>query len=213
MAPATSGTYAIRVTPREDTDDEQKVGQILDKIGGAHVGCREYATNEHIHIVLWTDWDIKKVRNLFSNTLGKLGNGALSIKKAEDDKGAMRYCCKGDNQHPEPKGNPPDVIWHYGHTAYPTPMDAHEAYWQTSKEIKSTKGLTFTTQVEHYMKANNMEITLENACDAVVELAIQKKNVLNEFHLATVAKMVVAKNCRRYKKEKQLSVYAIATRT
>lgn len=205
--------YAIRVTPREDAGDEPKLKVVLEKLGGAHVACREFATSEHIHIVLWTDSDIKKVRNTFTNTLGgKLGNGVLSIKKATDDKGAMRYCCKGDSAHPAPKGNPPDVVWHYGITVYATPMDAYEAYWNQSKEIRNTKGLTFTTQVEHYMKQNNIEITLDNACDAAVELALEKKTTIIEHHLAAVAKMVVAKNSRQYKKEVQLNVRTIARR-
>lgn len=207
--------YAIRVTPRDEhPDDTAKVGQILTKIGGAHIGCREFGNHEHFHIVLWTDLDITKVRNTFSNTLkGKLGNGTLSVKRAPTADGAMRYACKGGSKHPLPKGSPPDVVWHYGHTAYPTANDAWEAYWCQSKEIKNTKGLTFDTQVEHYMKQNEFEITLENACRAVVDLAVEKKSVINEFHLAQVAKKVVAKNNRAYKKELYSSVFAIATRT
>lgn len=193
--------YAIRVTPREGTQDMDNVKKALDKIGGAHVACREFASSEHIHIVIWTQLDAIKVRNTFTNTLGKTGNGVLSIKVAKDDKGAMRYACKGDKAHPEKRGNPPDVVWHYGLTVYKTVPEAYEAYWAMSKEIKETPGLTFPTQVEHYMKQANMEFTAQTIASAMVDLCIQKKNQINEFYLAGVGKLILAKNNRNYKSE------------
>lgn len=200
MARSAPAAYAIRVTVN-DTEIEPKVKQVLDKIGGAHIACREFAASEHIHIVVWTDLDAKKVRNTFTNTLGKTGNGVISIKSVGDDKGAMRYCCKGDRSHPEPRGNLPDVVWHYGHTVYPTAQDAYEAYWMMSKDIKTTKGLSFPTQVEHYMVQNQMEFTAERIADAIVDLTIQKKNQINEYYMAGVGKLVLAKNNREYKQE------------
>lgn len=199
MARSAPAAYAIRVTGNPEIED--KVKAVLDKIGGAHIACREWAANEHVHIVLWTDWEPKKVRNTFTNALGKVGNGVISIKTVTDDKGAMRYCCKGDSQHPQPRGNPPDVVWHYGHTVYPTAQEAYEAYWLMSKDIKSTKGLTFPTQVEHYMAQNQMEFTAASIADAIVDLTIQKKNQINEYYMAGVGKLVLAKNSREYKQE------------
>lgn len=193
--------YAIRISPREGSADEMKTKVALDKIGGAYIACREFASSEHIHIVLWTAEKATDVRNSFTNTLGKTGNGVISIKVAKDDKGAMRYACKGDKAHPEKKGNPPDVVWHYGHTVYPTALEAYEAYWAMSKEIKETPGLTFPTQVEHYMKQANMEFTPGAIARAMVELSIQKKNQINEFYMAGVGKLILAKNNRRYKEE------------
>lgn len=199
--------YAIRISPREGTDDESKVKVALDKLQGAHVACREFASSEHIHIVLWTAAKATDVRNAFTNTLGKTGNGVISVKVAKDDRGAMRYACKGDGAHPGKKGNPPDVVWHYGITVYKTPMEAYEAYWACSKEIKETPGLTFPTQVEHYMKQANLEFTRDNIAAAMIELCIQKKNQINEFYLAGVGKLLLAKNCRSYRQEltKQLA--------
>lgn len=193
--------YAIRITPRLGSADEENTKVVLDKIGGAYVGCREFASHEHIHIVIWTDKKPTDVRNAFTNTLGKTGNGVISIKVAKDDKGAMRYACKGDASHPEPKGNPPEVVWHYGHTVYKTPMEAYEAYWGMSKDIKTTKGLSFPTQVEHYMHQNQMEFTPESIADAIVDLTISKKNQINEFYMAGVGKLVLAKNNREYRQE------------
>lgn len=193
--------YAIRIAPRDGQNDLERTKAALDKLGGAYVGCREFASREHIHIVVWTDRKATDVRNTFTNTLGKTGNGVISIKVAKDDKGAMRYACKGDSSHPSPKGNPPDVVWHYGHTVYTTPNDAYEAYWAMSKDIKSTPGLTFTTQVEHYMAQAQMAFTLENTTKAVLDMTIAKKNQINEHYMVGVIKMVMAKNCRRYKKE------------
>lgn len=201
MARSAPAAYAIRVTVDHDPEIEGKVKQVLDKIGGAHIACREFANHEHIHVVLWTDMDAKKVRNTFTNTLGKTGNGIISIKATSDDKGAMRYCCKGDSQHPQPRGNPPDVVWHYGHTVYPTAQEAYEAYWQMSKDIRTTKGLSFPTQVEHYMAQNQMEFTAESIANAIVDLTIQKKNQINEYYMAGVGKLVLAKNNREYKQE------------
>lgn len=193
--------YAIRITPREGTDDLAKVRYVLEKIGGAYVGCREFAASEHIHIVLWTDKKATDVRNAFTNTLGKTGNGVISIKVAKDEKGAMRYACKGDKSHPDKKGNEPDVVWHYGITVYPTPIEAYEAYWSMSREIKETPGLTFPTQVEHYMRQANMEFTPHTIASAMVELCVQKKNQINEFYLAGVGKLLLAKNNRNYRVE------------
>lgn len=192
--------YAIRLAPRGD-DDLVKMKLALDKLEGAHVGCREFASREHIHIVLWTAKKPTEVRNAVYNTIGKTGNGVISIKIAKDDKGAMRYACKGDKSHPEPKGSPPDVVWHYGHTVYATPCEAYEAYWDMSKEIKQTPGLQFHTQVEHYMKQAQLEFTPKNIAASMVELTIQKKNQINEYYLAGVGKLIYAKNNRAYKKE------------
>lgn len=193
--------FAIRVTPREGKDDIKTLKTILDKIGGAHVACREYASSEHVHIVLWADQKPEWVRNQFTNTLGKMGNKGLSVKVAKDDKGAMRYACKGDKQHPEKKGAPPDVLYHYGHTVYPTPSEAYDAYWAMSTEIKDTPGLTFPTQVEHYMKTNNIDYTADNLANAMIELCIKKKNQINEYYLAGVGKLLLAKNNRQYRSE------------
>lgn len=193
--------YAIRIAPRDGSDDLGNTKIALDKLGGAYVACREFASREHIHIVVWTARKATDVRNAFTNTLGKTGNGVISIKVAKDDKGAMRYACKGDSCHPAPRGNPPDVVWHYGHTVYVTPMEAHEAYWLMSKDIKATPGLSFTTQVEHYMAQNQMAFTLENTTKAVLDMTISKKNQINEYFMVGVIKMVMAKNCRKYKKE------------
>lgn len=193
--------FAIRITPRRDTEDEKRTKAALDKLEGAHIACREFASSEHIHIVVWTDKKPTDVRNTFTNTLGKTGNKVISIKVAKDDKGAMRYACKGDKAHPERKGNPPDVLWHYGHTVYPTAKEAYEAYWSLSKEIKETPGLTFPTQVEHYMKQGNMEFTPETIASAMIELSISKKNQINEYYLAGVGKLILAKNNRKYKSE------------
>lgn len=194
--------YAIRVTPRSDDDADLKLTKAaLDKLGGAHVGCREIASSVHVHIVLWTDKRVSDVRNTFHNTFGKTGNGVLSIKAAKDDKGAMRYCCKGTNTHPEPRGEPPDVLWHYGHTVYPTPIDAWNAYWELSVEIKATPGLSFMTQVEHYMVQNQMVYSPHSIATALVEMTVSKKNQMNEFFLAAVGKQILARNNREYKKE------------
>lgn len=193
--------YAIRITPRPETEDLAKTKIALDKIQGAYIACREYASSEHIHIVLWTDKKTTDVRNTFTNTLGKTGNKVISIKVAKDDKGAMRYACKGDKAHPEPRGNPPDVLWHYGHTVYPTAKEAYDAYWAMSKEIKETPGLSFPTQVEHYMKQANLEFTPQSIASAMIELSISKKNQINEYYLAGVGKLILAKNNRMYKSE------------
>lgn len=194
-------SYAIRITPRTDSQDEANTKKALDKIGGAHIACREFASSEHIHIVLWTDKKATDVRNTFTNTLGKTGNAVISIKVAKDDKGAMRYACKGNKAHPEPRGDPPDVLWHYGHTVYPTAKEAYDAYWSMSKEIKSTPGLTFPTQVEHYMRQANMEFTPQAIASAMIELSLAKKNQINEYYLAGVGKLILAKNSRTYKTE------------
>lgn len=193
--------YAIRITPRDGSADLVNTKIALDKLEGAYVACREFASSEHIHIVLWTFRKATDVRNTFTNTLGKTGNGVISIKVAKDDKGAMRYACKGDKSHPEKKGNPPDVVWHYGLTVYSTPEEAYEAYWAMSKEIKDTPGLTFPTQVEHYMKQQNMEFTAQTIAAAMIELCLQKKNQINEFYLAGVGKLLLAKNNRQYRVE------------
>lgn len=193
--------YAIRITPRQDSQDESNTKKALEKLEGAYIACREFASSEHIHIVLWTDKKSTDVRNAFTNTLGKTGNRVISIKVAKDDKGAMRYACKGNKAHPEPRGAPPDVLWHYGHTVYPTSKEAYDAYWAMSKEIKETPGLTFPTQVEHYMKQANMEFTPQTIASAMIELSINKKNQINEFYLAGVGKLILAKNNRTYKSE------------
>lgn len=190
--------YAIRISPREHSADEANAKQAIDKIGGAYLACREDASKMHIHIVLWTDWKPTKVRNTFTNTMGKTGNGVISIKAAPTAEGAARYACKGDKAHPESRGNPPEVVWLYGKTQADV-QRYYEEYWTQSKEIKTTKGLTFTTQVEHYMKQNQLEFTPLSVTNAVLKMTIAKSTPINEYYLAGVAKALLAKNNRTYR--------------
>lgn len=192
--------YAIRLTPREDTQDESNLKKALDKIGGAHVAAREYATNMHIHVLIYTDKDSKYIRNQLTNTLGKTGNGVISVKVAPKPQDMLAYICKGTATHPQPRGEPPDIIWRYGIEVSDIEA-AHEAYWAKSKTIKETPGLAFHTQVEYYMKQNGMEFTSRNIATALVKMTIAKKNQLNEHFLAGVGKLIMAKNNRHYEHE------------
>lgn len=192
--------YAIRLTPREDTQDESNLKKALDKIGGAYVAAREYATNMHIHVLVYTDKDSKYVRNQLTNTLGKTGNGVVSVKVAPKPQEMLAYICKGTATHPQPRGEPPEIIWRYGVEAADIEA-AHEAYWAKSKTIKETPGLSFPTQVEYYMKQNGMEFTARNIAEAIVTMTIDKKNQINEHYMAGVGKLVLAKNNRQYKQE------------
>lgn len=209
--------YAVRISPRDHdggtgggAGDESNAKLALDKIGGAYLACREDASKMHLHIVVWTDWKPAKVRNTFTNTMGKTGNGVISIKVAPTAEGAARYACKGDKAHPERRGNPPEVVWLYGKTQ--ADVDRyHEQYWSQSNEIKSTKGLTFTTQVEHYMKQNQLEFTPASVTNAVLKMAIDKKSQINEYYLAGVAKALLAKNNRTYRVHLRNSLLAKVT--
>lgn len=193
-------SFAIRLTPREDTEDESNLKKALDKIGGAYVAVREHATHMHLHVLIYTDKDSKQVRNQLTNTLGKTGNGVISVKVASKPEEFLQYISKGTATHPEPRGEPPEVVWRYG-IELDVIMAAHEAYWAKSRDIKATPGLAFHTQVEYYMKQNQMEFTGRSIAEAIVTLTIQKKNQINEHYMAGVGKLVLAKNNRQYRQE------------
>lgn len=192
----------MRLTPREGSEDEPNFLRALSKLTGSYLVVREHAAHMHLHALYIGDAEMKTIRNSVTNTLGKTGNSVISMKVGKDFGKACRYICKGQSTHPDPKGDPADVVARHGLLFTDAWIaEHHEEYWRQSADVKANKDVPFPIHVEHYMKLNNLEFTVENAAAAAVEMTIAHKKILNDHYLAGVVKMVVAKNNRQYKAE------------
>lgn len=197
--------FSARVTPREDSDDEKNFLKVFDKLACNHIVTREFGkdgTNMHLHAVLWSHKTPKQVRAAFHGAMGqKLGNGVFSLKQTKDEDAACRYILKGDSEHPMPKGHPPNVVSFMGFTREQID-EFHAAYWEQSKKVKDNKSLKFYLQVEHYMKQNQIDFTSDNVMEAVFNLTLTEKTMFNETYMMSVAKFVLARNDKKWAKEK-----------
>lgn len=113
--------------------------------------------NRHVHLILDSCYDIKKLRNSFTHAFKEcVGNKGYSLKLCDDDFDAyIRYICKGDD-----KDTPP-VIWSrqgLGYTDAAIKL-AHEMYWvnndaliANSKKRKAVEKENIVEQVEKESK-------------------------------------------------------------
>lgn len=194
--------FSLRLTPRDGSDDEVKFKRALEKLQGSYLAVREYANSMHLHVLAWTEFDMKKVRNTVTNTMGKTGNGVISMKACHDPPGWLQYICKGDRSHPEKRGDPPEVAFREGMwTTDECIKTAYDAYWAQSQKCKETKGVSFTNKVMFYMATNQIEFTMQKTVKAVVEFTMAEKQQLNDYYIIGVAKMIMAKNNLQFKQE------------
>jgi len=91
--------------------------------------------NRHVHLILDSDKDIKKVRNAFTKKFPEsAGNKGYSLKVCNDDFDAyIRYICKGDSP------NEPPVLWGFQGLDYSKEViaEAHRMYWVTNESLKA----------------------------------------------------------------------------
>lgn len=195
-----------RVTPRGDEAALGKLMRAIEWMGGAYMVAREWAPGpgEHFHYVLETEKEIKQFRNKLGAEFGPVGNGVLSAKLVKPGKlpSARQYVCKGDATHPEPKGNPPQVVRAMGieYTAQKT-AEYHELYWQASRDARKNVNLSFTDQVIFRVSADGTTPATRDVVAAIVELAIEQKRTLNHHYVVGVATMVMAKLSGEYRQE------------
>lgn len=113
--------------------------------------------NRHVHLILDSDWDIKKIRNSFTRSFKELtGNSGYSLKLCNDDFEAyIRYICKGVD-----KDTPP-VIWSRQGLDYTSSAieQAHKKYWvnnealtENGKKRKKVEKENIVEQVEKEAK-------------------------------------------------------------
>lgn len=113
--------------------------------------------NKHVHLVLDSESDIKKLRNAFTRAFPEcVGNKGYSLKLCDDDFNAyIRYICKGDG-----KDSPP-VIWSRQGLDYTDPIIkvSHEMYWvnndaiiANSKKRKAVEKENLVEQIEKRAK-------------------------------------------------------------
>lgn len=195
-----------RVTPGDDEAALAKLMRAIEWMGGAYMVVREWAPGpgEHYHYVLETDKEIKQFRNKLRAEFGPVGNRGLSAKlvKRGHLASARQYVCKGDATHPEPKGNPPQVVRAMGieYTAEKT-AEYHELYWQASKEARKNHNLSFTDQVIFRVSSPGTTPSTRDVVTAIVELAVEQKRTLNDHYVVGVATMVMVKLSGEHRQE------------
>jgi len=198
--------FTIRLTPREGGEDYPALIEVLEKIGGAYLVVREHATNMHYHAIVYSDKTDAATRSTLTNhkVFKGAGNPVFSVKNAtkggSTELKALLYICKGDSEHPHPKGGPPEVVARKGLQFTDEAIKKyHDQYWAVSEKTRTSKDLSFPQQIENYMKINNMEFTEENCVDAALTLTLESKTTLNEFFITGAVKFVMAKSKRAYR--------------
>lgn len=89
--------------------------------------------NPHVHMILKTELNDKKLRHSVVRAFGVKGNSGYSLKACYDDvSGYIRYICKGSS-----KDEPPQ-IWSRQGLDYTEAVieEAHEMYWVNNAAIK-----------------------------------------------------------------------------
>jgi len=113
--------------------------------------------NKHVHLIVDSAYDIKKLRNSFTRTFSEcVGNKGYSLKICDDDFDAyIRYICKGPDKELEP------IIWSRQGLLYTDAAikDAHSRYWvnndaliSNSKKRKAVEKENIVEQVEKEAK-------------------------------------------------------------
>lgn len=113
--------------------------------------------NKHVHLILDSSYDIKKLRNSFTRTFTEcVGNKGYSLKICDDDFDAyIRYICKGPDKDIEP------IIWSRQGLLYTDEAikAAHAQYWvnnealiTNSKKRKAVEKENIVEQVEKKAK-------------------------------------------------------------
>lgn len=113
--------------------------------------------NKHVHLILDSGYDIKKLRNSFTRTFSEcVGNKGYSLKLCDDDYDAyIRYICKGPERDIEP------IIWSRQGLLYTDEAikAAHAQYWvnnealiTNSKKRKAVEKENIVEQVEKKAK-------------------------------------------------------------
>lgn len=197
--------FSARCTPRQGSEDEVNFLKAMSKLACKFIVTREYGKdgdNMHMHAIIWSPKSTVQVRSTIQNCIGhKVGNGVFSLKAAKDDEAALRYVCKGGSQHPDPKGSPPEVVLRMGVTEDEV-QTAYQAYWTQSETVKKSKAkVAFHVEVAQYMKDNHIEMSKRNVVKTVVDLTIQRKTVLNDYHILGVSKMILGKHDPKYRQE------------
>lgn len=198
--------YAIRVTPRnqEDVDAFKKA---LEKLGGGYLVVKETATREHLHALVYSEFNTIKVRSTLHSTMGKVGNGVISCKACPNPPGYFAYICKGDAQHPEPQGDEPDVLWTKGVWCTKDAIKAkYDEYWARSDEIKENKDLSLSVAIEHSVVANQLTFSAEDVCKTAIAISLGRGKPINKFYLAGCVRLVLANKNRAYRKELELQL-------
>jgi len=118
--------------------------------------------NKHVHLIIDSSSDIKKLRNSFVRTFPEcVGNKGYSLKLCDDDYDAyIRYICKGPDRDIEP------IIWSRQGLLYTDDAikEAHSKYWvnnsaiiENSKKRKAVEKENIVEQVEKKCKELNLK--------------------------------------------------------
>lgn len=127
--------YALRVDVREGF--KAKFLAWLPTIAIAWICVYEADSieNRHVHLILDSEKDIKKVRNSFTKKFPDCsGNKGYSLKLCNDDFDAyIRYICKGTSV------DEPPVLWGFQGLDYTKEViaDAHRMYWVNNESLKA----------------------------------------------------------------------------
>lgn len=197
---------SFRITPHDDGDVVAIARSVCTgKFGGGYLLVREYSKDgvEHYHGLV-SVVTAKSFHNAFSRAFAskKLGgNKHWQCKNCTNDiQNAQQYVCKGSSEHPNPKGEFPDVVEMSGlYFTESKVKEWHEKYWEHSKKVKSSKNLKFPTQVEHFMKMNDRPMTKKGVIGAVVDYSIEQEKPFNDFYMLGVAKFILCKNDKNAK--------------
>lgn len=135
--PTSDQHYAVRVDVSDA--DRDNLSRWCSANGSAFLCVYEEAADEnpHVHIVLFSNKNIRAIRESFRRTFpDKTGNGAYSIKVCDDDTDAyMRYMCKGKSKDDQPE------VWFRQGLEYSVGavVDAHERYWVNNEALAQNR--------------------------------------------------------------------------
>jgi len=151
-----SRKFALRVDV-VDGEVKPKLKKWLDVHACGFICAEELAeANLHVHLILDSVEDIKKLRNSLVRAIPQVsGNKGYSLKVCDDDwDGYMRYICKGSSKDETP------VIWYRHGLDYTEEniLSAHSRYWVNNDALREN-----SVKRQKVEKANIVE-QIEKIC-------------------------------------------------
>lgn len=157
----TQWRYALRA----DVDESfrKRISDWCSKVADGFIVAYEVeGENRHIHAILDSSKEIKKLRSDFTRSFPEcVGNKGYSLKECDDNYDAyIRYICKGVNKDIGP------VIWcHQGLMYGRSEIDeAHQKYWvnneslvENAKKRAKVEKESIVDQVEKLAKAKGLK--------------------------------------------------------
>lgn len=192
--------YSLRV----DHSLQEVLGLLSkNKVGG--FACRECVqqqapqdgqavVNEHWHFILYTELDLKQLRNkLLYAVPGLKGNASYSLTLCRDEDKYIRYLCKGESE-----GAGCEIVWHHGvHYSDQYFEEKHAEYWVENRKLRKRQ-LTGTVMDAVIDTCKQLRVQWDNRekiSELYVKEVVARSKPVNLFSIKAAVNSIQCQLC------------------